>query len=225
METPTHMATELAPKAPSDPPSRTSGVVERSASGKPWLDEPTLELRARIAGAPSDGSVKGWLIHSVVENAKRAGVELDTPRRYVGFKDYPVAEYLDLLGQAAVRVDPRRPPLQTLRALGRNVFEAFSTSLFGKVIVAGLPSGHAGARTGLQWISRVYKMTSNHARVSFVEPSDDVAIVTLDDVWSFPDAYHVGIFEGAATGFGGNVTVKVVRRSLCSAVLTFQWND
>ncbi len=190
-----------------------------------WEDEPSLSLKERIAGTPPDGLVKGWLVHSIVENAKRHGVELVAPRRYFGFKDYPVAEYLALLAQAAVRVDPLRPPADTLRKLGRAVYPSFAGSIMGKVILAALPTGHDGARTGLTWITRVYKMTSNHAVARFTEHSEHTSVIHLENVWSFPDTYHVGIFEGAAQGFGGDVIVRVERKSLSAADLTFTWVD
>jgi len=197
----------------------------RSLDGqsRPWLDDPTLALRDRLAGAPADGLVKGWLFQSVAENAKRNGVELRTARRYLGFKDYAVAEYLELLGQAAVMVRPGQPARETLRALGRGVFASFSSSLFGKVILSSMGRDHAGARTGLRWITQVYKMTSNHAVARITEPAEDTAMIELENVWSFPDAYHVGIFEGAAQGFGGEVVVQVVAHSLSTATLTFTW--
>lgn len=180
-------------------------------------------MTERLAGAPVDGLVKGWLCQSIIENAKRHGVDLELERRYLGFKDYPVREYLELLAQAAVTVRRHEPAWQTLRVLGHGVYDSFSQSLFGKVITAGLGKGHDGARTGLRMIAYVYKRTSNHAVVRVTEPSDDVAIVELSDVWSFPDAYHVGIFEGAARGFGGDVRVEIARRSLSEASLKFQW--
>jgi uncharacterized protein (TIGR02265 family) len=203
----------------SGPPSATG------SSQWPWLAEPSLRLRERLAGVPSDGLVKGWLIHSIVENAKRAGVELATEKKYLTFRDYPIREYLELLGQAAMRVEPEKPPIETLRELGRGVYATFSRSLFGKVIIAGLGEGHTGARTGLRWVSRIYKMTSNHAAVDFTESSERTSVVTLKNVWSFPDAYHVGIFEGAARAFGGNVSVQIASASLSSATLTFTWES
>lgn len=189
------------------------------------MDEPSLRLRERLAGVPSGSLVKGWLVHSIVDNARRHGTELSTNRKYLGFKDYPVEEYLELLAQAAANVLPGRSPKETLRELGRGVYPHFAQSLFGKVILGGLGSGHEGARTGLRWIARVYRMTSNHAVANFTESSDDVAIVDLENVWSFPDTYHVGIFEGAARGFGGHVSVDIEVRSLSSARLTFTWRD
>lgn len=192
---------------------------------KPWLDDSSLGLRDRLAQAPKDGLVKGWLIHSIMENAKRQGVELAMERKYLGFKDYPVAEYLELLGQAAVRLQGNGSAKEALRELGRGVHGSFSQSLVGKVVLAGLGSGHDGARTGLRWITRVYKMTSNHATASIEEPTDHVAVISLSNVWSFPDAYHVGIFEGAAAAFGGKVSVGTSDVSLSSATLTFTWLD
>jgi uncharacterized protein (TIGR02265 family) len=202
-----------------DAPAST--VLERSQ--RPWLDDPSLSMAERLAQAPSDGLVKGWLCQSIIENAKRHGVDLVLERRYFGFKDYPVREYLELLAQAAVTVRREEPAQRTLRVLGQGVYESFSQSLFGKVIMAGLGKGHEGARTGLRLIAHVYKRTSNHAIARFTEPADDVALVELSNVWSFPDAYHIGIFEGAARGFGGDVRVEIEKSSLSEASLKFQW--
>lgn len=217
----------------SDPP--VSGVPVSAAqrargsgthtSSKPWFEDPTLALAERIARAPHDGRVKGWLMQSIVDNARRHGVDVAGDRKYLGFKDYPVREYLELLAEAAVRVRPGRPAEETLRTLGQGVFPSFAESLFGKVILVGLGKGHDGAKTGLRLITQVYKRTSNHAVARFSKPSDNEAIIELSNVWSFPDSYHVGIFEGAAQGFQGRVTVEIRSRSLSEAVLYFLWND
>jgi len=167
--------------------------------------------------------VKGWLILSVIEAARRNGVADLTPKRYVGFKDYPLREHLELLGQAAVRVRPLEAPLRTLRELGRGVYPAFAESLVGKVVLSGLGSGRDGARGGLPWVARVYKMTSNHATATVSELADGATVVELDGVWSFPDTYHVGIFEGAARAFGGDVAVVAKASSLSAATLTVRW--
>jgi uncharacterized protein (TIGR02265 family) len=120
-------------------------------------------------------------------------------------------------------VRPTEPPLRTLRELGRGAYPAFAESLVGKVVLSSLGSGHDGARSGLAWVARVYKMTSNHASASVQELSSDVAVVELKDVWTFPDAYHVGIFEGAARAFGGEVAVVAKAKSLSAATLTVTW--
>jgi uncharacterized protein (TIGR02265 family) len=201
----------------------SSGAPASGQPPSPWFSDPTLQLAQRISGAPDGGLVKGWLFQSVLEQASASGAVLDTSRRYLGFKDYAVAEYLELLAQAAVRAHPDLPAVETLRLLGRGVYDTFAKSLFAKVIMASLGSGHSGARTGLRWIAHVYKLTSNHAIARFQEVSETVAMIELESVWSFPDSYHVGIFEGAAVGFGGKVTTKVERRSLSSVALTLEW--
>jgi uncharacterized protein (TIGR02265 family) len=213
----------MSEKVDSDAAPPSSWSEPTDGRPRPWLDDPTLSLRERLNGAPSDGRVKGWLFQSVIDNAKRSGIELSTTRRYLGFKDYHVTEYLELLGQASVMVRPGQPARDTLRLLGRGVFDSFSGSLFGKVVLSGLGRDHSGARTGLRWVTQVYKMTSNHAVARFTESGDDVAVIDLDNVWSFPDAYHVGVFEGAARGFGGDVRVDIKGRSLSAATLTFTW--
>jgi len=195
-----------------------------SADRSPWLDDPYLSLEKRLSAAPRDGLVKGWLFRSIVESAKRLDVELDVSRR-VAFKDYPLADYLELLGTAACLVQPQQTPKETLRLLGRSVYPAFAQSLVGKVIISGFGSGREGARTGLRVVTQVYKLTSNHAVAHLTQGSDGVSRVELENVWTFPDSYHAGIFEGAAEAFGGRASVDVQTHSLCSATLTLRYVD
>jgi uncharacterized protein (TIGR02265 family) len=208
-----------------DARSPASHRAGRELSPEAWLEEPSLALRERIAGAPARGHVKGWLVHSIIENAKRHGVTLAVERSYLGFKEYPIREYLQLLAQAAVRVEHGRPPVDTLRELGRGVYGAFTSSMVGKVVRAGLGDGRAGARSGVGFIARIYRMTSDHTAVECETSADDVTTVRLSNVWSFPEAYHLGIFEGAARAFGGDVTAEVSDVTLSSATLTFRWKD
>lgn len=200
----------------------TSVAQPPSAGAQPWMDEPSLCLRQRLAGAPPDACIKGWLFRSLVDAAKRHDVDLRASRR-LGFKDYPLSEYLELLGEAAYRVRPDESPKETLRLLGRGAHPAFAQSLFGKVILSGLGTGHQGARTGLGWVAHVYKLTSNHAVATITHRPNNVSLIELENVWTFPDSYHAGIFEGAAEAFGGRVVVNVQVKSLCSATLTLRW--
>jgi uncharacterized protein (TIGR02265 family) len=149
-------------------------------------------------------------------------VDLDGSR-HLTFKDYPLAEYLELLGRAACLVQPQLTPKETLRLLGRSVYPTFAQSLVGKVFISGFGSGHEGARTGLRLVTHVYKLTSNHAVANLTQGSDGVSRVELENVWTFPDSYHAGIFEGAAEAFGGRASIEVQARSLCSATLTLRY--
>jgi len=190
----------------------------------PWQDDPYLSLKQRVAAAPADGLVKGWLFRSVIESARRLNVDLD-PSRRLTFKDYPLPEYLQLLAKAACLVEPQRSPKDTLRLLGRSVYPTFAQSLMGKVLISGLGSGRDGARTGLRLVTQVYKLTSNHAQATIAQDADGVSHVQLENVWTYPDSYHAGIFEGAARAFGGKASVDVQTWSLCSATLTLRYID
>ena len=198
-------------------------LSSNATHARSFWDDPALELRKRLDGAPSDGLVKGWLFQSVVKTANAHGVDVAGVRRWHGIKDYPVADYLELLAEAAVRVYPERPARETLRMLGRGVYASFADAVLGKVVLATLGDGHHAARAGLKWVTHVYKLTSNHAVAKFTEISDRAAVIHLSNVWSFPDAYHVGIFEGAAHAFGGDVGASVESISLSEAKLTFTW--
>lgn len=188
----------------------------------PDWSEP-LDTETRLESAPAKGMVKGWLLKSVVRRADQRGITL-TEKKYHGFRSYPVQEYLRLLDQAAQQLEPKVPPKETLRRLGHEVYPAFRDSTVGRVVLAGFGEQGDASLRGLRWLSKGYRVASPHTRVraAVVEPGH--ALLHLDRVWSFPDSYHVGIFQGAAEGhWNSHVDIKTYAVSPCEVWLDLRW--
>ncbi len=156
-----------------------------------------LDLEERLAAAPHDSTVLGWAFNSVLRLAERKKVELPYSQAYTPFSPYPLRDYLRLLATAAERLDPSAPPRWNLYLLGTEVYSAFGDSLMGRMVSNALRQG-AHARDTLKWVAQSYRLTSDHTRAEVVMNQDGRVIVHLREVWSFPDVYHVGVFEGAA---------------------------
>jgi uncharacterized protein (TIGR02265 family) len=172
-----------------------------------------LDAAAQIALTPEKATVKGLYFHDVVNIASPYGTVEKARPRYLPFLDYPLREFMELLVAAAGIVYPREPIRNGLRRLGRHAYPTLGETLIGRALF-----GVAGEDFGLilSLASRAYSLSLSPGEVTLAERESGHAILTLREIWNFPDAYQVGVFEGAliATGLRGEV------RSGCSRPAT-----
>lgn len=184
-----------------------------------------LDTAAQLAGAPEHGTTKGLFFQDIVNTCTAARVALSVPgarARYVPFIDYPLREYIELLVSAAELLHPREPLRNGLRRLGRLAYPTLVGTLIGRAIF-----GVAGRDFGvvLSLASRAYSVSIKPGDATLVERGDGRAVVALRNIWSFPDAYQVGVFEGAliALGLRGEVKTRVL--SPCNVDFEVTWRD
>ena len=67
--------------------------------------------------------------------------------RYVGFRDYPQADYFRLSSSVALRAFARLPLREALRRLARDDFAVFASSTFGRVVLAVARDAHRALLT------------------------------------------------------------------------------
>lgn len=174
----------------------TESRPESLAFATPDLDGP-LDLDARLAAAPPDAHVLGWLVNSVTARAAAAGVIVGSGRPLGPVTKVPLADYLRILAEAASKLAPDEPPRKNLYTLGLGVYPAFVESKAGRAILATVGT-LADPRRALSLVAKSYGLTGGHTIAEVVVDVDGLAIVHLQNVWSFPDVYHVGLFAGAA---------------------------
>ena len=191
---------------------------------KPPDWEAPLDLEQRLPALPRR-VVRGWVMQSVLDAAKREGVTLPGKSHYGRFRDYPLKDYIDLLVNASEVVRPAEPPRRTLYELGRGVFPAFARTLTGRIALRALGGKDEPVRAGIDLMSRLYTVTSKgDSSAELLEKADNFAVIRLRGVWSFPDSYHVGVFTGAALGvFELEPSILVRMTSLCDAELLLSW--
>jgi uncharacterized protein (TIGR02265 family) len=192
----------------------------------PDWDAP-LDLEQRLSSVPDNSIVRGWVLQSVVDSARREGVTLAGKPRYGRFRDYSLREHLELLAAAAEQINPGEPPRRTLFELGRRVFPAFATTFTGRLALRALGGKQQPVRAGLDLMSRLYRMTyKGRSYAELLEIGDGFAVIRLRQVWTFPDSYHVGVFLGAAEGvFDVEPAILVRATSLCDAELLLSWTE
>jgi uncharacterized protein (TIGR02265 family) len=179
-----------------------------------------LDAERLIALVPEDGRVKGLFCQDLVARAGAQGPLLGARPKYQAFIDYPLREWMGLAVAFAQRVHPRETLRSGLRLVGRGAFPLLSSTLLGKTIF-GLAGRDFGAV--LEVASRGYAVSMTPGNVTVVERGEGRARVELRQIWTFPDAYQIGVFEGAlsALGLTGDVQIRLI--SPCDADFAVRW--
>lgn len=175
--------------------------------GRPGWDEP-IDVEGRLANAPEDGWVRGMFFQGLVDFAKtKPGAPLGRDR-YLAFKAYPLREYIELLARLAAAAFPDSTLREGLRRLGHRAYPNLMASTFGKVLfsVAANDFGEA-----VKLVGQVYRVVASPGRVHVAQLEPGLARLELRHMWTFADAYQVGVFEGGMKAFRreGEVLVRV----------------
>jgi uncharacterized protein (TIGR02265 family) len=179
-----------------------------------------LALEERLQALPAAANVKGMFLSNIADLVEQRSGKRPGRPRYVGFKSYPLREMIELLPQAAELAYPGLPAREGMRRLGRLAYPTFASSTVGRVVmsIAG-----EDPRAALHVAPKAYRLIGNAGTASVVDSGENEAILQLRGVWGWPDAYNVGVHEGAldALGVFGEVLVRV--HSLCDVDLLVSW--
>jgi uncharacterized protein (TIGR02265 family) len=155
-----------------------------------------LDVGARLKLIPPHATVKGMVLDGVLKETARLGQALPTRGPYVGYKDYPLPEFLALQVEAAARVFPALPPREGLRRLGQGAYPALFQSMIGRVLFGVLGKN---PETLVKVAPKGYAVTGNTGQVDVIEATPQGALLRFQEFYGFLDSYHVGVLEGAIT--------------------------
>lgn len=178
-----------------------------------------LDAEARIAMAPSDGWVRGMFFHDPIALARERSGRAPGLSRYTSFKSYPLRDYLRVLVSCAQLVHPDLPLREGLRRLGHLAYPAFVGSTIGRVLFSVASDWIAALRLA----SQAYRVAVSPGRVFVQDAGPGRAIAELRHMWSFAEAYQVGIFEGALRAFGKTGTVRIRIQTTSEVDLLLEW--
>lgn len=180
-----------------------------------------LDVEMRLASMPANATVKGMFLQSIADVAKKACGRAPGRGSYVAFKDYPLHEMAELMLACSELVWPRFWPREALRRLGQTAYPTFAASTIGKVVMSVAGRDPVAA---LKLVPKAYYLIGSHAgQASIEQVAEREMLLRLRGVWTWPDAYNVGVHEGglAAWGLTGEVTVRTL--SACDADLRLRW--
>ncbi len=217
---PARPAREATEPALARAPSILVPVAPLHGFCEPDWDEP-LDEAERMAAIPPDRMARGvtfeGLMRAVVE---RTGARLPDARpRYFPFANYPVREYLQLVGKAARAAHPNKPPRKALALFGRYTHDAVLNSCFGKVILALAGSRYADR---LRMINRLYSGLCQGQLTTIVH-GPNLIEVQLRGLWVYPESFHQGVLAANMARDGLEGVIHVRRSAMDEVDLLSEW--
>jgi len=177
-----------------------------------------VDATAQKRLVPPLSTVKGMQLQALVDECKRRGHSVE--KRFIAFRDYAGEEMVDLLIESAALCHPRVPPREGMRRLGHVAYPTLTKSMLGRVVF-GLVGSDPKSLVNL--VSKGYAISNSSGHAAVTEVDDDAAILRLKGIYSFIDAWHVGIIEGALDTLGRPCKVRVKLLTPTSADFLVEW--
>ncbi|MFT3764941.1 MAG: DUF2378 family protein [Minicystis sp.] len=221
-----------APPGTDPPPSlRTLGATLfkapalRDPDFAPVLRDPDflapVDLDAHLALLPTGAACKGLFPADLVRLGSRGRTSPElhqmagiADRRYIAFRDYPMADTMRLMVATARCAYPGLPLGQALRRLGQAAFETVMSSHIGKTLFGVL--GHDLERLLLQW-PKSYELFFGFGRVTVEKSGPGLITMRAQRFPVFLETYQVGMLESALRRCRATGRVRVVLESLSDA--------
>ena len=152
-----------------------------------------MDLSAVVATCKPDSTSKGRFLQGILDEVKKAGAVVEGPSQYIAFKDdYPIAEHVTLIANAARAIYPALPLREGMRRLGWLSFATIRDSLIGRVVF-GVLGTDIQAITKL--VSKAYEISGKGGQAELIDLYPDASRIRLRG-FVLVDTYHVGAFEG-----------------------------
>src|SRR5690349_5120996 len=94
-----------------------------------------IDFSARVAAVPESASVRGMFMQFLLAAAPSGVAERYASRRYVAFKNYPMREYVEILGHVC-EASLQLQPAECLRRLGWTMYPKYANTITGTAIFA-----------------------------------------------------------------------------------------
>ena len=175
------------------------------------------QLRARIQVTPEDSQSAACF----PRRSSSSVPEVHAPRaRYLPFSNYPMAEYLELMLEAARLRYPKMTAGDAVLQLGSHVYTTFVSSLAGMAIFS---IAQLDFRRSVELAPKAYEVTLKPGRVNVLHVGTFDAQIELRDVWALPDIFHAGIWLGGMAACKTAGSIRITRHSLCDVDFDLKW--
>jgi uncharacterized protein (TIGR02265 family) len=178
----------------------TSGEVRRALDLRDPDFAAPVDIDAHLARLPPDATCKGLFFLDLI----RLGTTAVSPgelaclsgvpeRRYVSFRDYPMADNLRLTVAVARAVYLTEPLGEALRRIGRTAFDVVCTSLVGKTLFGG----HGRELEPLLFTGpRACKLFLSFGDVAVEKAAPGRFLIHARGLPTFLETHQVGVIEG-----------------------------
>jgi uncharacterized protein (TIGR02265 family) len=179
-----------------------------------------VDFEKRLAAIPPNAQVRGMFLQLLTESIGAQSRVQHAKRRYVGFKNYPMREYVELLARSCTENYPKIAMAERVRRLGRMVYPNYANTLSGTAIFAA--AGRSFRRV-VELCPAAYRVSVESSEVTIRTINDGHALVELRNLWNIPEFHQVGIWEGAMLVCRASGSIKVQVHSPCDVDMDIQW--
>lgn len=197
---------------------QSSRIIAELPFRPPDWSEP-LDLEVRLAKMPAQATVRGLFFNDLFAQFPRTKALARRPR-YLTFSNYPFAEWCEVLTEAAHVCFPGSRPREGIRQIGKRALPALAESHAGRVLLAMAGSDPLAT---LRISGKAFALAQSNGSCTVASLEPGLAIMQIRDAWDYPDAYYVGVYEGALELFGSRSDVEVRVHSLCDVDLRLRW--
>ena len=175
----------------------------------PSFDAP-IDVATYLDAVPDDAQIRGMYTDVLAKLARSRGHDIGR-KSYVHFKYYPMREHIEVLADVAkIAFDEDLTLRESLRRLGGKAVPTLKGSMVGKV----LSNLVGGTRDGaMSLVAKGYHVSRTVGRAKIIDVTEGHTVIGLRDVYDFPDAVHVGMFENGLKDIGISGDVEVRRIS------------
>lgn len=180
-------------------------------------------MEGHIALLAPDATCKGMFVADVLQRASRVTAERELfraaqlpERRYLAFRDYPLAESMKLTVAAARALFPRYSTGEGLRRIGQTAFETVLATHFGRALFGILGRDiEPILLTG----PKAFRLMASIGRISAEKSSFRTFTLRALDFPAFLETYQVGVLEGVLRHCGERGRIRIAVEDLSRATI------
>lgn len=178
-----------------------------------------LDLEQRLETLSADAMTYGFAFRGAVEDlVAKNGSDGGYPD-HGAFARYPIRDFIRFVADIAPKLHPDVPIREALRQMGRRQLPRIRENSAGRMILAV-----AGNRleSAFKVVGRLYQLMSA-AEATLVESGPGFALVRVRNIWTFPYAYQLAVYEGALEMYGHRGSVRYREHSICDYDYLVEW--
>jgi uncharacterized protein (TIGR02265 family) len=213
-------------RIPEAAPSRPAASRRRWPYGSGFHEpdfEAPVDLEAHLAALPPEATCKGLFLADLVQQAGKVTTERDlfrmaqiAERRYVGFRDYPLADAVQLAVTTARVLYPRYPLGEGLRRAGQTVFDALMGTHIGRSLF-----GILGREVDLVLLAgpKAFKLMVNVGQLTADKAGFRTFHLRAQEFPGLLETYQIGVLEGMLRYCGQRGRIRIALEDLGTATI------
>jgi uncharacterized protein (TIGR02265 family) len=185
-----------------------------------------LDVEAFVGRVPKDAACKGMYFADLLTILRRLGSGGDArvadlmTKRYVPFRDYPLADHMRMTAVASRLLFPDCCTREAMRRLGWKAFPTFVQSLIGRIVFKTLgPDLDQIFAAG----PKSFEVSLTRGRAKATRLGDAHWSYEFREMYGFLDTYYVGVMEGPIRRYGFTPEMRLGLSDPSTGSMIIRW--